>query len=326
MLQLSRAELLKAYRRMATIRAFEDAVHGACARGEIPGYVHLCAGQEAAAVGVCTHLEHKDFVFGTHRSHGQCIAKDCDIVAMMKEIYGRAGGLCRGKGGSMHLASPETGLMGTNGINAGGLPLACGAALAARTLGTGAIAVAFAGDGAANQGTTFECLNLAAVWSLPIVFVFENNGYAASTGSGFSVACGDIARRGNAFGMPGRIADGGDFFAVSEAFLELAERARAGQGPGILELKLHRFYGHYEGDRQSYRAPGEVDELRASKDCLRFFRRRVTGTSLLSDAQLDTIDGEVGAVIEQALEQARAAPFPTADELLRDVYASYGRS
>ena len=323
MLQLSRAELLKAYRTMATIRAFEDAVHVACCNGEIPGYVHLCAGQEAAAAGVCIHLKETDYVFGTHRSHGQCIAKDCDLAAMMKEIYGKAGGLCNGKGGSMHLASWENGMMGTNGINAGGLPLACGAALAAKTLRTGAIAVAFAGDGAANQGTTFECLNLAAIWSLPVIFVVENNGYAASTAATFSVACGDIAKRAEGFGMPGQIVDGVDFFAVYDAFLDLSDRARAGQGPGLLELKLHRFYGHYEGDAQTYRRRGEVEDLRAHKDCLRIFRRRVTETSLLDNDQLDAVDSEVKTTIRRVLEQARTAPLPPPEELSRDVYASY---
>jgi pyruvate dehydrogenase E1 component alpha subunit len=223
----------------------------------------------------------------------------------------------------MHLASWEKGMMGTNGINAGGLPLACGTALAAKTLGTGAIAVAFAGDGAANQGTTFECLNLASIWSLPVIFVFENNGYAASTAAAFSVACGDIARRAEAFGMPGQVVDGVDFFAVYDAFLDLAERARAGQGPGLLELKLHRFYGHYEGDTQAYRRPGEVEDLRANKDCLRIFRNRVTETSLLDKEQLDAVDSEVKATIRQAMEQARAAPLPPPEELLCDVYASY---
>jgi acetoin:2,6-dichlorophenolindophenol oxidoreductase subunit alpha len=323
MLQLSRDELVKAYRSMATIRAFEDAVHVACRDAEIPGYVHLCAGQEAAAVGVCIHLKETDFVFGTHRSHGHCIAKGCDPFAMMKEIYGKADGLCKGKGGSMHLASWEKGMAGTNGINAGGLPLACGAALAAKTLRSGAIAVAFAGDGAANQGTTFECLNLASIWRLPVIFVFENNGYALSTAAGSTVAGGDIAKRAEGFGMPGQIADGVDFFAVYDAFLDLAERARGGQGPGLLELKLHRFYGHYEGDAQTYRAQREVDDLRANKDCLRLFRRRVTETSLLDNDQLDAVDSEIKTMIGRVLEQARAAPFPMPDDLLRDVYASY---
>ena len=200
-MQLSKDELLRAYRMMKTIREFEERLHVEFATGEIPGFVHLYAGEEASATGFCMHLDERDKIASNHRGHGHSIAKGCDVDAMMAEIYGKETGLCGGKGGSMHIADLSKGMMGANGIVGGGPPLVCGAALAAKKLGTGGIAVAFFGDGASNQGTTMESLNLASVWNLPVVFVFENNGYAESTASSWAVACGDIVNRAEAFGM-----------------------------------------------------------------------------------------------------------------------------
>jgi len=324
MLQLNRDELLQAYRQMRTIREFEERLHVEFSNGEIPGFVHLYAGEEASAVGVCQQLnEEVDYIASTHRGHGHSIAKGCDVDAMMLEIFGKKGGLCNGKGGSMHIADLDKGMMGANGIVGGGPPLVCGAALAAKTLKTGGVAIAFVGDGGSNQGTTFESMNLATVWKLPAIFIFENNGYAEATSSKFSVGCGDIAKRADGFGMPGKIVDGHDFFAVYEAAQEAIERARGGGGPTLLEFKLNRYYGHFEGDAQTYRGKDEVKKLREQKDCLNLFRARVTETGLLEGKQLDSIDSEVKKMIDDSVAKAKAAPYPGADELMTHVYVSY---
>ena len=322
-MQLSKDDLLKAYRTMRTIREFEERLHVEFATGDIPGFVHLYAGEEASGVGVCMHLDDRDRIASTHRGHGHCIAKGCDVDGMMAEIYGRKDGLCGGKGGSMHIADLDKGMMGANGIVGGGPPLICGAGLAAKQLGTGGVAIAFVGDGGSNQGTTFESLNLASVWNLPCIFVVENNGYAESTGSKWSIACDDAADRASGFNMPGVVIDGHDFFAVHEAAGEAIKRARAGAGPSLLECKLNRYYGHFEGDAQTYRGADEVKKLRETRDCLAMFREKVTGAGLLDAADLDAIDGEAEAQIEGAVSKAKVAPPPTAADLLTDVYVSY---
>ncbi len=321
-MQLNRDELLQAYRHMRTIREFEERVHTEFATGDIPGFVHLYAGEEASAVGICLELGDKDYIASTHRGHGHCIAKGCDVKAMMLEIYGRAEGLCGGKGGSMHIADLTIGMMGANGIVGGGPPLVCGAALTAKTLGTGGVAVAFVGDGASNQGTTLESYNLASIWSLPAIFVIEDNGYAETTASSYAVG-GDQVKRAEAFGMPGYRVDGHDLFAVHEAAREAIERARGGGGPSLIHAKLNRYYGHFEGDAMTYRAEGEVERLRAEVDCMDLFRSRVTEAGLIAAEQLDRIDREVGQLIDEAAAAAKAAPPPAADQLHTDVYISY---
>lgn len=223
----------------------------------------------------------------------------------------------------MHIADLAVGMLGANGIVGGGGPLICGTALASKLRGDRSVGVCFFGDGASNQGTIFEALNLATVWNLPAIFVAENNGYAEATSSTFSVACDNIADRAAAFGMPGVIVDGFDFFAVYEAAGEAIDRARKGGGPTLLEVKLSRYYGHFEGDQQTYRAQGEVQKLRETKDCLMQFRRRVTASSEIADAQLDEIDVEVKALIDDAVVKAKADPKPSAADLLNDVYVSY---
>ena len=322
-MQLSRDRLLEAYRSMRTIRDFEERVHDEFEAANLPGFVHLYAGEEASAVGVCSHLDDGDRICSTHRGHGHCIAKGCDVEGMWKELYGSSEGLCAGKGGSMHIADLSKGMMGANAIVGGGPPLACGAAMAAKTLKTGKVAVTFTGDGGSNQGTTFESMNFAAVFKLPVIFVFENNGYAETTASTWSVACGDIVNRASAFGMPGVQVDGFDFFAVHDAAGEAIARARAGEGPTLLEVKFARFFGHHEGDNQSYRAPDEVDVLRRDHDCLKIFRQRVTEAGLLDGADLDAIDKDVAGLMERSIEAARKAPRPTPDQLTTDVYVSY---
>ena len=320
---LSVEDLLEAYRTMRTIREFEDRLHVEFAKGGIPGFVHLYAGEEASATGICMNLNDHDHIASNHRGHGHSIAKGVDVHGMMAEIFGKKTGTCRGKGGSMHIADFDRGMMGANGIVGGGPPLVCGAALAHKMRGTGGVAVAFFGDGASNQGTTFESMNLASVWKLPVIFVAENNGYAEATASKFSVACGDIATRAAAFGMPGVTVDGHDFFAVFEAMRVATERARRGDGPSLIECKLDRYYGHFEGDNQNYRGPDEVKNLRANKDCLQRFAKALTGEHGIASESLAAIDREVLALIEDAVAQALAAPNPEPADLLTDVYIKY---
>jgi len=316
-------QLLHAYRVMRTIRAFEERLHVEFATGEIPGFVHLYAGEEASAAGVMAHLDDEDCIASTHRGHGHCIAKGVDVYGMMAEIYGKKTGVCQGKGGSMHIADLSKGMLGANGIVGAGAPLAAGAALAAKLKGSRSVAVAFFGDGGSNEGAVFEAMNLASVWNLPCIFVAENNGYAEATASNWSLACDHIADRAAGFGMPGVTVDGLDFFAVHEAAGAAIERARAGEGPSLIEVKLTRYYGHFEGDAQTYRAPDEVKHYRETRDCLMQFRERTVRAGLLLASALDSIDAEVHASIDEAVLRAKADPKPSPADLLSDVYVAY---
>jgi len=321
---LRREDLIDAYRVMRTIRAFEERIHTEFATGDIPGAVHLYAGQEAVAAGVCAALAEGDFIASTHRGHGHAIAKGCDVTAMMLELYGKVGGLCDGKGGSMHIADFDRGMLGANGVAAGGAPLACGSALSAKVLDRAHVSVAFVGDGGANQGSFAESLNLAMVWQLPVIFVVEDNGYAQATGTRYHLRGLDIASRATAFGLPAATVDGTDFFAVRDAAAIAVDRARSGGGPSLIEARAGRFFGHMEGwDRQGYRGAGEVERLRAEHDCLASFAERVIGGHLLADSELSEVDIEVDALIELAVAQAKAAPEPGTGELLTDVYVTY---
>ncbi len=321
-MQLSRDELRAAYQRMCLIRNFEDTLHEEFSAGNIPGFVHLYAGEEASGVGVCMHLDDRDAIASTHRGHGHCIAKGCDPKAMMLEIYGKKDGLCGGKGGSMHIADLSKGMMGANGIVGGGPPLICGAALTAKYLKTGGVAIAFVGDGGSNQGTTFESYNLAKVWNLPAIFIVEDNGYAESTASAWSVG-GSQVDRAKGFGMPAQEVDGHDFFDVWEAARQAIERARNGEGPSLLHVRLNRYYGHFEGDAITYKGPGEVEKVRAEKDALMLFKQRVTETKLLEDAELAEIEKEAKAIIDDCLASAKAGDMPTEADLMTDVYVNY---
>jgi pyruvate dehydrogenase E1 component alpha subunit len=321
-MQHSREFLLDCYRNMVTIRVFEERVHDEFATGKIPGFVHLYAGEEASAVGICSHLDNRDAIASTHRGHGHCIAKGCDVGEMMKEIYGKRGGSCGGKGGSMHIADLSKGMLGANGIVGGGPPLVCGAALTAKYLKTGGVAIAFGGDGASNQGTTLESFNLANVWNLPVVFVVEDNGYAEATSSSWSVAGSQVGRAAG-FGMPGVEVDGLDFFAVHDAARTAIERARNGGGPSLLHVKLMRIFGHFEGDAMTYRAEGEVKKLREDSDCLKIFRKKVTEAGLLDNAALDAIEKDVAGSIDAAVQAAEADASPSEADLLTDVYVRY---
>jgi len=322
-MQLSRDDLLEAYRTMSIIREFEERVHLLFADGKIPGFVHLYAGQEAIATGVCRRLTDQDHIGSTHRGHGHCIAKGCDVDGMMLELFGRRDGLCSGKGGSMHIADLDKGMLGANAIVGGSPPLAIGAALRHKTLGEPNVAVAFSGDGASNQGTVFEAMNMAVVLNLPCIFVFENNGYGEGTGADYAVGSRDVAGRAAGFGMPAVKVDGADFFAVEQAAGEAIERARAGKGPSAIEAQITRFYGHFEGDPQLYRAPDEVENLRATRDCLKLFRARVTEAGLLEHTVLDEVDADVTSLIDQAVAAAEGGTPPAPDALMTDVYVSY---
>lgn len=323
--QMSKEALLKAYRKMRQIREFEERIHTEFATGEIPGFVHLYAGEEAIAVGFCEHLNDKDRISSTHRGHGHCIAKGVDLMGMMAEIYGRKTGTCGGKGGSMHIADLDVGMLGANGIVGAGPPLACGAGLASKLRKDGSVSVVFFGDGAANQGTNFESMNLAVTWDLPVIFVLENNGYAESTSPKYTARVGteNISDRARGFGMPAITVDGNDFFAVYEAAGEAIERARKGGGPAFVECKTLRYYGHFEGDAQTYRPKGEVKEARANNDPLKRFAAVVVAADLIDSAELEKIDKEVLAQIDSAVSAAKAAPEPDPESLFTDVYVSY---
>jgi TPP-dependent pyruvate/acetoin dehydrogenase alpha subunit len=319
---LDRAALLGMYERMVQIRTFEDQAGKAFADGLVPGFVHLYAGEEAVAVGVCSHLTDEDVITSTHRGHGHCIAKGVDIPGMVAELMGKATGVCKGKGGSMHIADVGKGMLGANGIVGGGFPLACGAALTAKTLGTGGVAVCFFGDGASNQGTFHEGLNLAAIWKLPVVFVCENNGYAEATPVSYHCAVTDIANRAGAYEIPGVVVDGLDLFAVYEAAGEAIARARRGEGPTLLEAKTYRYYGHFQGDMVTYRTDEEVLRFR-ERDPIAGLKRHLKEMELATEEELDVIDARVVAALDESWEAAKAAPFPKPEEVLTDVYVTY---
>jgi acetoin:2,6-dichlorophenolindophenol oxidoreductase subunit alpha len=323
-MQLSREALLRAYRQMKVIREFEERLHTEIMTGEIAGFTHLYCGQEAVAVGVCEHLDASDMIVSTHRGHGHCIAKGVDVKPMMKEIWGSSEGTCKGKGGSMHIADIDVGMLGANGIVGAGSPIGVGAALAAKLDGKGKVAITFSGDGACNQGTTFEAMNMAVVTKAPCIFLFENNHYSEHTGFEYAVGTQrDIASRAEAFGMKVWRGDGTDFFAVFDVMREVLDYVRAGNGPAAVEFDTERFFGHFEGDPQRYRGEGELDHIRETRDCLKIFRKSVTEAKLLEHADLDAVDDDVMTLIEDSVTEARAAARPTAQDVLIDVYISY---
>jgi TPP-dependent pyruvate/acetoin dehydrogenase alpha subunit len=321
-MQLSRPDLLRAWRLMARIRRFEERVEKEFMAGHIPGFCHVYLGQEASAVGVCFDMTNDDWIGSTHRGHGHCIAKGCEVEGMMLEIMGKAGGLCGGKGGSMHIADMSKGMLGANAIVGGSPPIAVGAALTQKLKKTGRVAVAFSGDGASNQGTTFEAINMAVVLGVPAIFVFENNGYGEFTAADYSVGGTSIADRARHFGMPAEMVDGTDFFAVHEAMRRALKHARDGAGPYTLELVTARFLGHFVGDPQGYRSADELAKGRAN-DPLRKFRRAVIKAALLTDAELDAVQAEVAVEIEAAVTAGIAGAPPALESLTADVYARY---
>jgi acetoin:2,6-dichlorophenolindophenol oxidoreductase subunit alpha len=319
---VGREKLLWAYERMVLIRAFEDKLHQLIPQHRLPGFAHLSAGQEAVAVGVCAHLDDKDFVTSTHRGHGHCIAKGLDVGAMMAELYGKSTGSSKGKGGSFHIADLDRGMLGTNGIVGAGLPLACGPALVAKVKGTRHVAASFFGEGATNQGAFHESLNLAAVWKLPVLFVCENNLYSEATPVEYAIKIKNIADRADAYGIPGVIVDGMDFFDVYDKVLQAVERARSGEGPTLLEAKTYRYFGHYEGDAMKYRARDEEQSYRA-RDPITAFKRKVLAEGLLAAVDCEAIEKKAVASVEAAVKAAEEAPLPRPEECLDDVYVTY---
>lgn len=320
--QMNRDELQRAYRRMQTIRVFEERVMKEFAGGNIPGFAHVYVGQEASGVGVCHDLTDDDYIGSTHRGHGHCIAKGCDVKGMMLEIMGKAGGLCNGKGGSMHIADLSKGMLGANAIVGGSPPIAVGAALTAKHKKNGRVSVAFSGDGASNQGTSMEALNMAVVLHVPAIFVFENNGYGEHTAASYAVGGKSIAKRAESFGLPAETVDGADFFAVVEAMRRALERARNEQGPYVLETVCTRHHGHFVGDPQPYRTAEELATARAV-DPIVNFRKRATELGVFELSELDAIDAEVRDEVEDAAQAAIAAPFPDVSTLEKDVYVRY---
>lgn len=315
--------LVSFWRDMLRIRAFEQAALYQSSIGKVYGALHSYEGQESCAVGICSALRDGDYAASTHRGHGHCLAMGARMDRMMAELFGRIDGYCKGKGGSLHIADLGAGMLGANGIVGGAPPLVCGGGLSAKVRGTSQVGIAFVGDGGSNQGTFLESLNLAAVWHLPVVFVVENNGYAETTSTKFHQSGIDVAKRADGFGLPGVVVDGHDFFAVHEVAGEAIRRARDGGGPSLLECKVARYYGHFEGDSQTYRGPGEVETIRAARDCLDQFGARVTAAGLVDRAELAAIDTEARALVDDAVREAKAAGDPDQADLLTDVYVSY---
>jgi len=312
---------LDAYRQLVRIRGFEETAAGLYRAGELPGFLHLSIGQEAVAVGVSAHLALEDVIASTHRGHGHVIAKGARLDRMMAELYAKETGYCRGKGGSMHIADLDLGILGANGIVGGGTPIVVGAALAFKLRRETRVAVAFFGDGASNTGAFHEALNLASVWDLPCVFVCENNLYAESTPSGVHQRVKDVATRAVAYDMPSAVVDGMDVFAVYEGAREAIRRAREGGGPSLVEAKTYRFTGHHLGDPgTAYRTREEVESYR-QRDPIALFRARVLGEALVSADELARIDRAVATELEEAVRFGRESRPPAPESALEDIYS-----
>ncbi len=321
-----RATLLWLFRTMATIRAFEERHMQEVNAGKPIGGGHSSIGEEAVPSGVCAHLTDRDFVASTHRGHGHCIAKGVDVKGMMAELFGRSNGVCRGKGGSMHIADVSKGMLGANGVVGSNLPLATGAGLTAKLRGQGQVSVSFFGDGASNQGTFHESLNLAAIWKLPVIYVCENNLYAESTPVEYSTSVKDIARRAAGYDIPGVIADGMDVLDVYEKAGQAVERARRGEGPTLLECKTYRYFGHFlADDPHRYRTKEEEDGYRA-RDAIASFKKRAIEGKWLTAQELEAEEKRAYSLMDEAVRFAEDSPPPSLDDLLTDVYVSYPRS
>ncbi|MCP5149254.1 MAG: thiamine pyrophosphate-dependent dehydrogenase E1 component subunit alpha [Ectothiorhodospiraceae bacterium] len=309
-------------RQMQTIRRFEERASDDFRAGDIYGVVHSYIGEEAVAVGVCAALERRDQIISTHRGHGHCIAKGADLNRMMAELYGRATGYCKGKGGSMHIADFEIGMLGANGIVAGGIPIVTGAGLAAQLEGEGRVAVAFFGDGASNAGPFHESVNIAAAWKLPMIYVCENNLYAVQTPAAKSLAQPDVASRAAGYGIPGVVVDGNDVLAVHAAATAAVARARAGDGPTILECKTYRWRAHTERPNQPDSRPADEIAAWKQKDPIgRLVAHLQAQQGQLTEDEWQAMDAAILAAIEDSVAFAKASPFPTPESALEDVFA-----
>ena len=318
-LPLSKKKMIELYKVMLRIRRFEEKVSELFAKGLLPGFVHLYIGQEAVAAGVCANLRKDDYILSTHRGHGHCIAKGADLKRMMAELFGKKTGYCKGKGGSMHIADYSSGILGANAIVGASIPIATGAAFAAKSRGTDQVSVAFFGDGASNTGAFHEGINIAALWKLPIIFVCENNLYAISTRASRSTPISNIADRAASYGIPGVIVDGMDVVAVFKAVYEAVERARRGEGPTLMECKTYRFCGSFEGDPQHYKTENEMEEWE-KKDPLSF-KERLVEMDVLTEAEVENIKQEIRLAVEEALRYAEESPYPEPEEVTKDLFA-----
>jgi TPP-dependent pyruvate/acetoin dehydrogenase alpha subunit len=311
------------YRTMVTIRAFEQRAGRLFAAGELPGFLHLSIGQEAVAAGVCSALRRSDVVTTTHRGHGHCLAKGADPFRMFAEMYGRREGYGKGRSGSMHVADPETGVLGANAIVCAGLPIALGAAVTSQTTGADDVAVAFIGDGAVAAGPFHESLNIAALWSLPLVIVCENNGYAEMTPTSTHLAVQRVSDLAAAYGIPGVLVDGNDALAVREATVAALARARASQGPTLLECATHRVNGHFEGDPQRYKDPLERERW-SKRDPIDRFRAILLESDDVTPGALERLDAEIEEQIRLAADAAKDLPLAGLDVIVEDVWSGGG--
>lgn len=312
-----RDKILYLYRSMVLIRRFEDKAYELFSQNLIPGTLHLYAGQEAVAAGVCGALRGDDYVESTHRGHGHCIAKGADVKRMMAELMGKRDGCCKGKGGSMHIADFNVGILGAEGIVGAGLPIAVGAALSCKLQGLDRVVACFFGDGAANNGTFGESLNMAAIWKLPVVFVCENNLYAMSVPYFKAFAVENIAGRAEGYGLPGVVVDGMDVLKVYQAAAVAVDRARRGEGPTLIECKTYRWRGHsrLKSHESKLYAPDEYERWR-KRDPIEVFKAK----GLLSREEVSAIEEEVEALIDEAVEYALNSPYPEPEEAVKDIY------
>jgi pyruvate dehydrogenase E1 component alpha subunit len=319
-LDLPKESLVKMYRKMLEIRFFEEKVFGLYGQNLVPGTIHLYAGEEAVAVGVCSALSKDDYITSTHRGHGHCIAKGADLKRTMAEILGKKTGYCKGKGGSMHIADFSIGMLGATAVVGAGLPIAVGAGLSARLRKTGQVVACFFGEGASNQGTFHESINMASAWKLPVIFVCENNLYAMGTRQSRIMNIENIADRAVSYGIPGVSVDGNDVLAVYEAACVAVERARRGEGPTLIECKTYRQKGHSRVDPAKYRPQEEVEGL-LRRDPIKRLRHNLIQTVISTEAELQEIEKEVSSEIEDAVKFAVESTFPAPEEALEDVYA-----
>jgi len=319
-MDIDKDKLIAMYRMMVRIRMFEERVSSEFAAGNIPGFVHVYIGEEASGTGSCATLRTDDFITSTHRGHGHVIAKGGKTDRMMAELFGKKTGYCKGKGGSMHIADTDLGILGANGIVGAGITLAGGAALSAQMRGTDQVVLCFLGDGASNRGTFHEGINMASVWRLPVVYIIENNMYAEKTRISDTYLLTNLSDRAGAFGIPDVTVDGNDVIAVYEAVQIAVERARNGEGPSLVECKTYRMHGHFEGDPQTYKSAEEVEEWK-KKDPIDMFRKRLAEMKVMTEQDADKMDAGIAGEIEEAVKFAKESPFPAPEEALEDVFA-----
>jgi pyruvate dehydrogenase E1 component alpha subunit len=317
---LTRDKLIEMFRKMLEIRFFEEKVFELYAQNLVPGTIHLYAGEEAVAVGVCSNLRKDDYITSTHRGHGHCLAKGADPKRVMAEILGKKTGYCKGKGGSMHIADFSIGMLGATAVVGAGIPIAVGAGLSIKLRGTDQVVACFFGEGASNQGTFHEGINMAAIWNLPVVFVCENNLYAMGTRQSIVMKIKNVADRAAAYGIPGVVVDGNDVTAVYEVSREAVERARRGGGPMLIECKTYRHKGHSRVDPARYRPKEEVEAWLA-RDPIKRLREKLLQTNMVDEAEIVKIEREVSTEIEEAVKFAMESPYPAPEEALEDVYA-----